>query len=94
MPRKHCIYCGYNCNCDGGGFIKGVQSYHTEVGDFEVLTTVHKSGLVFQREKFLNNIITKMFDTKDKHVRKALIALGWTPPKDDTETDTEILPEP
>lgn len=31
---------------------------------------------------FFDNIVKKVIDTQEQQVREALIALGWTPPKD------------
>ena len=33
----------------------------------------------------IGSLITKMIDTEEECIRKSLIALGWTPPKEETE---------
>ena len=52
---------------------------------FEVATTPMKDGKIVQELYNVNNNIReqmtrRVIDTQEQQIRKALIALGWTPP--------------
>jgi hypothetical protein len=52
---------------------------------FDIETSISFDKLIRQDVHVFENDIRKqtikeVFDTKDQHIRKALIELGWTPP--------------
>lgn len=48
----------------------------------QIETRWFEDGLIEQRTVDLRGEVTMQFiNTKEAHIRKALIALGWTPPK-------------
>lgn len=62
---------------------------------FEVQTCWREDGIIYQ-ELFdviggaKSRIQTEILNTKEAQVREALIALGWTPPKENNENDNRI----
>lgn len=47
----------------------------------EIETRFYEDGMIEQRTVDLRGQITMQFlNTREAHIRKALIALGWTPP--------------
>lgn len=54
---------------------------------FEVITTPLEGGRITQEEWVIENDVRRaihfsILNTRDEQTRKALIALGWTPPPD------------
>lgn len=48
-----------------------------------VSTNIHSDGRIVQTVDSLGHAMTWIVETREKQIREALIALGWTPPKDD-----------
>lgn len=49
------------------------------------IDTTIKDGVITQtcKSNLVNSVVKHIADTKEAQIRKALITLGWTPPKDD-----------
>jgi len=50
-----------------------------------IKTIIKSKGVIEQTEDdmFLNQQITRVVNTRENHIRQGLIALGWTPPKEE-----------
>jgi hypothetical protein len=51
--------------------------------DFQCKTEVFEDGRIEQMTNLADAQVREIIRTKDRQVREALIALGWTPPKDE-----------
>jgi len=63
---------------------------------FELITTPHSEGRIvqeiFETENDARTILLRsVLDTRDEQTRKALIALGWTPPPGKFDTNQKPL---
>ncbi len=61
------------------GFLKPVQPRGDKLEPFT--HTVYINSTKIKLETLLGDKITWIYDTKEAEIRKALIKLGWTPPK-------------
>ena len=59
----------------------------TPIPTYAISTEILDDGVIEQgiksdpRDEYLYKITRIIIDTKEEHVRKALISLGWTPPQ-------------
>ncbi len=51
----------------------------TQIVDDEVIEQSLKSN---PKDEYLSRLSKLIMDTKEEQIRKALISLGWTPPKE------------
>jgi len=49
----------------------------------DIKTDIFKDGRIVQTTDIMGSIMEQVIRTRDAQVREALIALGWTPPKEE-----------